>query len=197
MAHTVINMECPGCGAPVTTADKDCAFCKGPITISTFNSVASMPMPDLNRYASAYRKALSEHPQDGGLNSSIAMCYLKLKLYDKALSAFETAIENNFDDPEVYFYAAICLLGSKKAFLATRPTIDRAVEYLNAATTIAPRGIYCHLLAYIKYDYFSRKFFTTSPTYQEVLQKAKELGISDYDISQLYLILGVNKPTQF
>lgn len=60
------------------------------------------------------------------------MCYLKLKMYDKALGAFEKAIEDNFDDSEIYFYAAICLLNGKKAFLNQRPTIDKILEYLNA-----------------------------------------------------------------
>lgn len=51
------------------------------------------------------------------------MCYLKLKLFDKALSAYEKAIEDNFDNSEIYFYAAICLLKGQKAFLVQRPTI--------------------------------------------------------------------------
>ena len=122
------------------------------------------------------------------------MCYLKLKMYDKALAAFEKAIEDYFDDSETYFYAAVCLLNGKKAFLNQRPTIDKVLEYINAALMIEPKGIYYYYLAYIKYDYFERKHFRTSPNYQEALQMAVDAGLSDYDIEQLFAILGVARP---
>jgi tetratricopeptide (TPR) repeat protein len=122
------------------------------------------------------------------------MCYLKLKLYDKALASFEKAIEDNFDNSETFFYAAICLLGGKKAFLAQRPVIDKIEEYINAALMIEPRGVYYYFLAYIKYDYYSRKFFKTSPTYQEALAQANNAGVSPFDIEQLYGIFGVSRP---
>ena len=92
MATRVVDVKCPNCGASVDTGQKTCKFCKQPIIISTFNSVYDMPMPMINQYASTYRQALAESPEDKELNNSIAMCYLKLKLYDKALSAFEKAM---------------------------------------------------------------------------------------------------------
>lgn len=156
-----------------------------------------MPMPQVNKYAGAYRKALAENPENTELNNSIAMCYLKLKLYDKALSAFELAMEDNFDNSETFFYAAVCLLKGKKPFLAIRPEIDKIEEYINAALMIEPRGIYYYFLAYIKYDYFNRKFFKTSPTYQEALATAKQAGYSPSDAEQLFAILGVEKPAGF
>ena len=130
MASQVIEMACPGCGARVTTSQTVCDFCHKPITISTFNSVYSMPMPEVNKYAGAYRKALADYPDDQQLNTSIAMCYLKLKLYDKALEAFEKAMEDNFDNSETFFYAAVCLLKGKKAFVQQRPTINKIEEYI-------------------------------------------------------------------
>lgn len=153
-----------------------------------------MPIQEVNKYAGVYRKALTENPDNTELNKSIAMCYLKLKMYDKALGAFEKAIEDNFDDSEIYFYAAVCLLNGKKAFLNQRSTIDKILEYLNAAIMIEPKGIYYYFMAYIKYDYFERKHFRTLPNYVDALQMANEAGLSDYDIEQLYLILNVVRP---
>lgn len=150
-----------------------------------------------NKYANAYRKALTENPENMDLNNSVAMCYLKLKLYDKALPAFEKAMEDNFDNSETFFYAAVCLLKGRKAFLLTRPEIDKIEEYLNAAIMIEPRGIYYYLLAYIKYDYFNRKYFKTSPTFQEALVMAEQAGYSPFDTEQLFAILGVDKPSGF
>lgn len=103
MAHQVIDMKCPGCGAPTSTGETTCKYCHRPVIISTFNSVYNMPLPEVNKYAGAYRKALSENPDSMELNNSVAMCYLKLKLYDKATEAFERAMEDNFDNSETFF----------------------------------------------------------------------------------------------
>ncbi len=197
MSQQIIELTCPGCGSRVTTNQKECEWCHKPIIISTFNSVYNMPMPEINKYAGTYKKALSENPDDKELNNSIAMCYLKLKLYDKALQAFEKAMEDNFDNSETFFYAAVCLLKGKKPFVTLRPEIDKIEEYIQAALMIEPRGIYYYFLAYIKYDYFSRKFFKTSPTYQEALDMAEQAGYSQYDVEQLFGILGVEKPNGF
>ena len=197
MSHTVIEMNCPGCGARVSTGQSECEWCHKPIIISTFNSVYSMPMPEVNKFAGAYKKALAENPDNQELNNSVAMCDLKLKLYDKALPAFEKAMEENFDNSETFFYAAVCLLKGRKAFLCNRPEIDKIEEYINAAIMIEPRGVYYYLLAYIKFDYFNRKFFKTSPTYQEALAMAQQQGYSPFDAEQLFGILGVERPNGF
>lgn len=194
MSQQIIDLSCPGCGAPVSTGHKVCEFCHKPIVISTFNSVYSMPMPEVNKYANEYRKALNDNPENKDLNTSIAMCYLKLKLYDKALPAFEKAIEDNFDNSETFFYAAICLLKGNKAFLTPRPAIDKIEEYINAALMIEPKGVYYYFWAYIKYDYYSRKYFNTKPTYQEALQLSVDNGVSEFDKEQLFSILAVPKP---
>lgn len=194
MSHQVIDMKCPGCGAPTSTGETTCKFCHRPVVISTFNSVYSMPMPEVNKYAGAYRNALAQNPDNTELNTSIAMCYLKLKLFDKAQAAFEKAIEDNFDNSETYFYAAICLLKGKKAFLAKRSDIDKIEEYIQAALMIEPKGIYYYFWAYIKYDHFFRKSYRTSPSYQEILEMAQQTGLSNYDVDQLYAILGVDRP---
>jgi len=197
MSQQIVNINCPGCGARASTGQAVCEWCHQPIIISTFSSVYSMSMPEVNKYANEYRKALNENPDNTDLNNSVAMCYLKLKLYDKALPAFEKAMEDNFDNSETYFYSAVCLLKGRKAFLLLRPEIDKIEEFINAALMIEPRGIYYYLLAYIKNDYFSRKFFKTSPTYQEALIMAEQAGYSPFDSEQLFGILGVDKPTGF
>jgi len=194
MVTQVHDTSCRNCGAAADIGQTKCRFCKQPVLISTFNSVYSMPMPMVNQYAATYREALQNEPNAKDLNNSVAFCYLKLKLYEKALCSFDKAIEDNFDNSETFFYAAICLLSGKKAFLVQRQIIDKIEEYINAALAIEPRGIYYYFLAYIKYDYFERKFFKTSPTYREALKNANDAGVSPFDIEQLYGILGVTRP---
>ena len=193
MAYKTERLTCPCCGFPIEVGMKECPA-GHPVNISTFNSVYDMPMPLVNKYANTYRKELADDPDDKELNYSIGICYLKLKIYDKAQAAFEKAIEDNFDNSEAFFYAAICLLQGKKAFLHQRPTIDKIFEYINAALMIEHKGIYYYFLAYIKYDYFARKYFKTSPTYGEALAMATDAGLSAFDVEQLYGILGVTRP---
>jgi len=183
----VIDLNCPGCGGPVGAGQKECNFCHRPIYISMFNSVFNMKMSEL-------KKDLDTNPDSQKANYSIAMCYWNLKLYDKALPAFEKALEDNFENSESLFYAAVCLLKGKKAFVTLRTDIDKAQEYINAALMIEPRGIYHYFLAYIKYDYFERKCLNTSPTWKETLQTATDAGVSEADVEQLFAVLGVAKP---
>ena len=192
MSAQTKTISCPGCGAPVSISQEICEFCDRPVVISTFNSVASMSPLELNKYASSYRKSLASDPDNVSLNTSIAMCYLKLKMYDEAYAAFSKAVVDNFDNSETYFYAAASLLKGKKAFLHTRPEIDKILELLNAAIMIEPRGIYYYFMAYIKYDYFKRKFLNTTPDYKSCLANAKALGYSQLDVNTFYAAAGVD-----
>jgi tetratricopeptide (TPR) repeat protein len=194
MTAQIINLECGGCGASVSLNQKTCEYCNRPIVISTFSGVASLPLPEVNKYAGVYRKALSEHPDNQELNLSIALCYLKLKLYDRAIPCFERAMEDNFDNSETFFYASIALLRGKKAFVTPRADIDKILEYLNAALMIEDRGIYHYMLAYIKYDYFHRKYLNISPDYLAEYKLSQSSGVSEGDIAGLFSLLGVDPP---
>lgn len=195
MSERVMDLYCHGCGAPVGVSTGICKYCGGEISIATFNSVRDMSIQAVNNYKHNYEKDLSGNPGDMGANKAIAYCYLKLGMRDEALHYFEKAVTDNFDDSEVYFYAAICLLKGKKAYQALRPQINKIEEYLKAATMIEPKGIYYYFWAYIKYDYYKRKFLNTTPDYAAMLKTAASAGVSVYDKAQLFEILGVEKPS--
>jgi tetratricopeptide (TPR) repeat protein len=188
-------IKCPNCGELGQTVGVNCVACDNPVTITEIKTVFAMPMPQINKYIASYKEQIVENPDNRQLQSSIAMCYLRLKLYDKALPCFEKAMEENFEDSAPFFYAAICLLKGKKAFVAMRTEIDKIEEYLQAAMMIEPKGIYHYFQAYIKYDYFSRKSFKTSPSWQEELASAQGAGVSENDIAQFYQAIGVERPT--
>lgn len=194
MAHKIVELECPGCGAVVSTETKTCPYCFRPLVINTFNSISGLSPLDLNKQANAYKKAMSNNPDNEDLNMSIAFCYLKLKLYDKAIPCFEKALEDNFENSEAYLYASIALLKGQKAFMTPRPIIDKIEEYMNAAIMIEPKGIYYYFLAYIKYDHHHRKFYKTTPNYEELLMQASATGYSSEDVKNLFDLLGVAKP---
>ena len=65
---------------------------------------------------------------------------------------------------------------------------------MDSALMIEERGIYYYFLAYIKYDYFKRKYLNVSPDYSQLLVRAKQAGVTEYDIGQLYALLGTQRP---
>ena len=196
MSHNVVNLECDGCGARVATDTKTCPYCHQPIVISTLGSLDGFSPMALKKKASIYNKAIAGDPENDELNMSIAFCYMKMNLYDKAIPCFEKALEENFDNADAYFYAAIALLKGKKAFLSPREVINKVIEYIDAANMIETKGIYYYYLAYIKYDYFERKSLNSAPNYRECIKKALDCGLSDADIETLYNLLGVERPTE-
>jgi tetratricopeptide (TPR) repeat protein len=171
-----------------------CPTCDKPYQIKNYRTAAAMNPPQINKYITTIRTQLAENPGDKQLNGSLGICFLTLKLPEKALPFFEKAMEDNFADPNPYFYAAICLLKGKKAFLAMRPDIDRIEKYLDAAISLESRGIFYYFRAYIKYDYFNRKHLNSTPGYQEFLEAAQQNGVTDDEIAELYNVSGVEHP---
>ena len=69
--------------------------------------------------------------------------------FSSALESFSRAIDGGVMNSEVFFWAGVCCLGGKKAFLAKREVIDKAEEYINAARVLEYRGIYAYFVAYV------------------------------------------------
>ena len=196
MSHEIVELECPGCAAPLTTSTKTCPKCFRPIVISTLNTIVGLSSVDLKKQVNTYNKVLSENQDNYEINLSVAFCYMQLKLYDKANESFKKILDENFENADAYYYAAIALLKGKKAFLASRDTINKIIEYIDAANMIEPKGIYWYLLAYIKYDYFARKSLNNQPVYRECIKEALKLGLVDEEIDSLYELMGVERPSE-
>ena len=146
------------------------------------------------KHALSCQQALAADPDNQNLNTSAAMCFLKLKQFDHALKAFEKAMEFNFDNSEVFFYGAVCLLQGKMPFLHLRPTIDKILSYMESALMIEQRGIYYYFLAYIKHDYFRRKYLNVTPNFSQHLEQARRAHVSETEIRQLFELLGTPRP---
>ncbi len=191
----VIEIKCPGCGARLQIDQRECEYCHAPVIISTMSDIFSMPVQNINKYQKSYESDLKDNPDNAELNNSLAFCYLKLGFYDKALEKFDKAIEQDLNNSETYLYAAVCVLAGRKPFLTPRPDIDKIEKYINAALMIEDKGLYRYFQAYVKYDYFKRKFFKTSPTWEECFIQAKSIGFSPADVNQLFSIMKQEIPS--
>lgn len=186
-----ITYTCHSCGATVSTTDQICAYCGNPVNITAYSSLAALKPPQIAKYISLYEAEGTEKHESA---KALAYCFLKVRLYKKAQPMFDKALEENYADSELYFYAAVCRLQGKKAFLTPRGEINEAISHLDAANMIEAKAIYHYLLAYIKCDYFARKGYKTSPNYQDELASAMEMGLTAADQDHLFELLGVARP---
>ena len=196
MAVQLINMKCSGCGETLSPSMSECPSCGNAVVFSSFNSILKRTEQDLGKLARKLENDPDANSPEMGnmVKFTLASCYLKLRLYDKALAKFEAAIEENLDNPETYFYAAVSLLKGKKACLTPMTNIRKALEYLDAATDIEPRGVFYFFKAYLKYDFFARKYLQVTPDYKAELRQAIANNLSPFDAEELFSILGVECP---
>ena len=103
MEYQVVNLECPGCGRAININTKKCPQCFREIIISSFSNLNGFSALELNKHVKSYNNAIANCHNDKGLYISLAFCYLKLKLYDKAITCFEKVMEDSFDNSEIFF----------------------------------------------------------------------------------------------
>ncbi len=195
MPMQVVNLNCPGCGQPVDTTQQYCKYCGRQVLVSSFNTVSALNPLELNRHMRTYQKA----DQDGDnqdVAKALGLCQMKLKLFDKAAASFEKASDDNYEDSEVYFFHAAALLKGKKPFVHVREEINKMMELIEAASMIEPRGIYTYFMAYIKFDYFARKYFNISPNWKEELSAAKSIGLANGDVDMFREMTGLELPEE-
>ncbi len=193
---TVSIPRCPNCNASLSINMSTCEYCDAPVVISSMSMLGDMSMPKINKYANAYKSMMDENPDSELLAISLGMCFMRLKLYDKAYESFDKAISAYTENPEVYFYAAVCCLGGKKAFLAGKANVDKAIQFVKIANDCEPRGVFYLFDAYLRLDFYKRKFLNIQPPYTDSLMKAKRLGCSQTDAKMLFDLLGVDMPAE-
>ena len=186
----VISINCPGCGASITTHTKVCEYCHRDILVRSFHSLSSMPLPQVNKYMATYKVAAAKYPTHNGVNASIGLCFLKLKQYEQALVYFERAQADNFEDATPFFYAAVARLKGRKPFLCSRPEINQIESDINAAISIEPSAEKYYFLAYVGHDYFKRKFLKHKPEWEYHMAEAMKKGLSYGEVEEFHGMIG-------
>jgi tetratricopeptide (TPR) repeat protein len=172
-----------------------CRYCGRQVIVSSMSGLADLLPGDLKAHVRTYHEAMRSEPRNPGIALSLGMCYLRLGLYDQALQRFEAAIDDDLENSETYFYAAVTLLCGKKAFLAPLATIRAAEAYIDTALRLEERGVYSYLLAYLRYDYYERKSLNCSPSWTVLLQQAVAHHVTNEDVRLLFELLRVDPST--
>ena len=144
----------------------------------------------------------SKRPSNSG-NASVAdnalttvARFLNYGMYPQAVDSAMKAMQTDMSNAEVYYYAAIAMLGGKRPFLVDRGSIKKAEEYLNVALSIEPKGLYAYLLAYIKLDYYEKKMLRSIPDHRRLLADAVVMGITEPEIAALFKLLRTERPAE-
>lgn len=190
----VIALNCPGCNQPVSTDQAQCKFCKRPIVVQKIRDIQTMPATDMTKYMNFYKSIAAENPTHKSLNGALAICYINMKMYDKAIEIFNKIMDDNVDNPDLFFNTAICHLHGKKPFSCQRSDIDEVIKYANASNSLQPRAITYLFLSYVKHDYFTRKYLQINPSWLEELEAADSYGANEDTIKELSEILNIQLP---
>lgn len=190
-------VRCPNCGLPAAQGDKECEACGSPITVPSMSMLGGMGTLQLNKMEHGFNDVLNnpDAKDKASAHMSLGFIYMKLGLYEKADNHFDQAIDACVENPDLFYTAAISLLGGKKAYLCPRDKIEKAERYLQIAIELEPRGVFYYFWAYIRYDFYSRRFYSCKPTYQEILRDARANGVNGQDVRDLFELLKVDIPS--
>ena len=92
------------------------------------------------------------------------------------------------------FDPCICRFEPYHPSHCSRAEIDKAEEYINAAIMIEPRGVYYYFWAYLRQDFYARKFLRIQPTYKDLIVEARNRHVTPAEINQLFDVLSVELP---
>ena len=185
------SIKCPNCGASINIQNQKCEYCSSEIIIKSFNTISNISEDKINKYIETYRAISIEYPEFHNFNTSIGICFLKLKKYDEALESFKKAQIENINDATPFFYAAIAKLKGRKPFTCSKTEINTIEIDINAALNIDPQAIYYYFLSYVGRDYFKRKFLKHQPSCNELLEQAINKGLKLDDINKFHAIIGI------
>jgi len=145
--------------------------------------------PAMSKNSRIYAEAIKQNPDNPDLLYSAGMTFLAAGMYDRSLETLDRCISLDPFNNDALFLESIAALGGKRPFACDRRKVDKAIECINAAISLEDRGIYRFMSAFLRYDYYSRKFLRINPDYKSELETATMLGVSELEISDLFKLL--------
>lgn len=199
MLVSVVNLKCSNCGESLAESMSRCPSCDQPVVIKKMSSLFGVPPAELNmRWRLMDRARLEEQDNDlvSDADFTAGCCFLRLKMFDRAMMRFDKTVTLNPGNADAFFCMAVSALKGKRPFLVPLADIRKAHESLDAAVMIEERAIFRLFLAYVKYDFFARRFLQIEPDWQTELLSAVALGLTDEDVDELFTALGQACPKE-
>lgn len=185
---------------------KKCSYCREPLLMTGLleakRATKNNPAKIQIAIANTTKNMASGGQNDAASVLSLGMLYLLKGAYENAITRFKQVIDLDPACADAYYYLSIALLGGQKPFVKQIAVIKQIEENLLSAEAFAEGddeklAQINYLLAYVKYDFYSRKFLRTMPSYNEVLVKSVAYGLTMEDRIDLFEILKQPRPTGF
>jgi hypothetical protein len=120
--------------------------------------------------------------------------HLDLGLRREAVEDFRLARASDPRNQDAYYLGAVAQLDGKKAFLASLQCIRESEELIQGAIGLEDRGIFYYFLAYVRFDYYERKFLRAPAPWQLSFVAACSRGLTQGQIDSLFKLLSVENP---
>lgn len=182
-SYQVILLKCPQCTAPIGKNDKFCGYCQSELLVRSLSQYHELDKTIKVKYKTAYEDALKKG-DDSEVRASLGICYLDLKLYDMALSAFENAVRIDPTSESALYYSALAIFRGRRPFVAQMRSVKKAEEYLEAGAIIGS-GKCSAALAVIYKDFYEMKHLHGARSSRECLEEARERGLTDEDLREI------------
>ena len=193
MLVSVVNLKCSNCGESLSESMATCPSCDQPVVIRRVSSLLGLTPQELSaRSRLVDFEAMREcgDPLDVDADFTAGCCLLRLKMFEQAIVRFEKVVSANPCNADVFFCMAIAVLKGKRPFLTPLADVRKAQDSLIAATMIEDRAIFHYFLAYIKQDFYARRFLRVQPDWRQELQSAQLMGITVEERGELFELLG-------
>ncbi len=201
MSVKEIVIKCTKCGYEavydINGPSVKCKYCRNPIIPKNYAEAVEVPPVERGKQIAQLNRLAGENPNEADIVFALGLFYLANMGYSFAAIQFRKAIALDPMRAEYYYYLAISLLDGKKPFSHPTATIREILENITLAEGIAPCGIYYYFHAFVTYDFFERKYLRNIPTSAQLKQQATAFGVTSNEITTLFNMLKIPRPTSF
>lgn len=135
--------RCKVCTSPLKPGATRCGKCGAEHSIepAIVNPLRFTPA-QVQMYRAAFEEQVRENPQDANALYAAGLTYLGLKNYELAADNLQRAVRQCPDNPDVYYYCALCFFRHRSVVNLSKEEMERIEEWLQTATQMQPKRKY-------------------------------------------------------
>lgn len=142
---------------------------------------------ELSEIMRGFQEMVAADPEDGEGHYRLALCYLHLKLYERAAEHFKRAVERLPADAEANYYLGLSSIGGKPPRTLSLGQVREIEQCLETALQLDSRPAkYYLLLAILKHDYYlANGLKAPPPSPDHLILKARQKNAEPGEIERL------------
>ena len=135
--------RCKVCTNPLKPGATKCGKCgtEHSIEPAIVNPLRFTP-EQVQMYRAAFEEQVQENPNDSQALFAAGMTYLGLKNYELAGESLQKAVKQHPENPDVYYYCALCFFRHRSVANLSKEEMERIEEWLQTATQMQPKRKY-------------------------------------------------------